>query len=194
MKSFFAKYWILYYIIFFLLLGVLVYSLIKLKSNHDLHSKINHLEEKVNDCCNAKENISDDVDRIRENEGNIGELTVTLIWNSIDDLDLALREPSGEMIYYKKFNSRDNLFSPNGGQLDVDMNVDELSIEPVENINYENNLVKGKYFVFLNLYEKRSNRPVEYQLIVRKNKKIIHSITGKVEKVNHLENILSFEI
>jgi uncharacterized protein YfaP (DUF2135 family) len=152
------------------------------------------LEEKVNDCCNAKENISDDVDRIRENEGNIGELTVTLIWNSIDDLDLALREPSGEMIYYKKFNSRDNLFSPNGGQLDVDMNVDELSIEPVENINYENNLVKGKYFVFLNLYEKRSNRPVEYQLIVRKNKKIIHSITGKVEKVNHLENILSFEI
>ena len=199
MKNFFYKYWVVYYIIFFFLLGILIYALIELKTNNDLYNRLDQMNEKVNNCCEAKNNITDDIaddiERIKDNNGGIGELTVTLIWNTIDDLDLGLREPSGKFIYYKEFSrNTDRKISPDGGQLDIDMNAADYSMEPVENINYVNNIVNGSYHVYVNLYESRSGQPVEYQLIIRKNQKIIHSQIGTSQTQGKQEKIISFKI
>ena len=45
-----------------------------------------------------------------------GELEVSLAWDTLSDLDLAVREPSGQVIHGY------HAISPSGGQLDVDAN------------------------------------------------------------------------
>ena len=59
-----------------------------------------------------------------------GDVQVTLRWGSTADLDLAVTDPTGATIYYKK------PASPSGGKLDVDAHGDckQLSHAPVENI------------------------------------------------------------
>ena len=58
-----------------------------------------------------------------------GDVQVTLIWYTTDDLDLWVTDPEGVSIGY----SNDN--SPSGGELDVDANAGSLpTSEPVENI------------------------------------------------------------
>jgi hypothetical protein len=59
-----------------------------------------------------------------------GDVRVTLLWDTVDDLDLHVTEPSGTEIYY--FNKT----SPSGGELDVDSNAGcaNPQTNPVENI------------------------------------------------------------
>ena len=64
-----------------------------------------------------------------ENLGT-GDVQVTLIWDSINDLDLWVTDPAGETIYYQHKNSASN------GDLDVDANpgCNDPTTSPVENI------------------------------------------------------------
>ena len=67
----------------------------------------------------------DEVDERRADaEGRTGELTVSLAWNTTDDLDLAVREPGGTIIYHK------NRRSASGGELDVDRNFGTIENGP----------------------------------------------------------------
>ncbi|MGB3296157.1 MAG: hypothetical protein WBB01_24490 [Phormidesmis sp.] len=79
-----------------------------------------------------------------------GDVQVTLRWNTADDLDLLVRDPSGDEVSY---------FQPeiaSGGQLDVDANSDcsERMAEPVENIFWPTDGgVPGNYVVEVDLFD-----------------------------------------
>ena len=67
--------------------------------------------------------------RLEREGAKAGQLSVSLMWNETDDLDLHCVEPSGEHIYYSHETSKD------GAHLDVDMNAGgSLSTTPVENM------------------------------------------------------------
>ena len=59
-----------------------------------------------------------------------GDIQVTLRWNTADDLDLVVLDPSGATVSYL------NSAVPSGGQLDVDANgfCESSGFSPVENI------------------------------------------------------------
>lgn len=106
-----------------------------------------------------------DIDRIRDSlGGQTGEITVTLAWNSIDDLDLYLIEPNGESIYFQ------NKKSLNGGILDIDRNAEGnlLSENPIENIYYHSTPPNGKYKILVNFYRDNSyQRAVPYKVYLK---------------------------
>lgn len=87
--------------------------------------------------------------RRREQRGLDGEITVTLIWNSNDDLDLSVLCPDGEPIYYGQKNH-------GNGCLDLDANAGSVtSDQPVENIFFARIPQSGLYRVIVNNYNSR---------------------------------------
>lgn len=78
-----------------------------------------------------------------------GEITLSLFWDTIDDVDLHCITPSGAEIYYS--NPRTD-----GGVLDVDKNVGPPFVtDAVENIYFEEP-GHGTYRVFVENYEERT--------------------------------------
>ncbi len=91
---------------------------------------------------------------IEEFEGRLGregadqgDVQISLIWHNYNDLDLHVRTPSGEVIYYRHKRALC------GGQLDVDMNVRGtiLSLQPVENVCWQR-APQGMFTVSVNHY------------------------------------------
>ncbi len=79
-----------------------------------------------------------------------GDVQVTLRWNTTDDLDLYVKDPAGDEVYYG------NPAVASGGQLDVDANLGcvEQMAEPVENIFWPTGGgVPGDYVVTVDLFE-----------------------------------------
>jgi len=75
-----------------------------------------------------------------------GQIQISLAWDTHDDLDLHVYDPSGVEIWHK------NKYSASRGELDVDMNWSEnptfLSARPVENIFWpKNGAPSGRYKV-----------------------------------------------
>jgi len=91
-----------------------------------------------------------------------GDVQVTLIWNTTDDLDLWVTGPSGEKIYYQDKNSND------GGELDVDANAgcNSVTNQPVENIFWPTaNAPRGQYLIEVHYYDECEDRaPLDYQV------------------------------
>jgi uncharacterized protein YfaP (DUF2135 family) len=85
-----------------------------------------------------------------------GEITISMTWNSTDDLDLHVITPDGNEIYW-------NDTEVDGGVLDVDANSDEdyLSTTPVENVYFAEPMA-GEYWVYILDYEDRSEGDTEY--------------------------------
>ena len=78
-----------------------------------------------------------------------GDIQVTLRWTSTDDLDLAVTDPSGQVVTY--FNPN----IPSGGQLDVDANAacSGDGSSPIENIFWPpSRAPQGNYSVEVNLF------------------------------------------
>lgn len=102
----------------------------------------------------------DEFDRRLEREGadRDADMLVTLTWDGDADLDLHIVCPNGQRIYFG---------SPNacGGRLDVDMNAGRISMEPVENIQF-NRPAPGPYRIEVDNYNPRSagNRAVPYRV------------------------------
>jgi hypothetical protein len=95
-------------------------------------------------------------DRVKRAGGNVtGDLCCRLSWFNYDDLDLHMTEINRRYeIYYGNRQQR----SPNGGQLDVDMNaVGRQTREPVENIFYGNQhtMREGDYVLSVHQFTKR---------------------------------------
>lgn len=98
-------------------------------------------------------NIADSIkERVKAAGGNVvGELRTSLSWSNHDDLDIHVKEPNGNVIF---FNNKRSLTS---GWLDVDMNASTLSRSPVENIIWtdKSKMVEGVYQVVVNNYQHR---------------------------------------
>lgn len=78
-----------------------------------------------------------------------GDIQVTLRWTTTDDLDLAVRDPSGNIVAYY------NRSVPSGGQLDVDANAGcgEQNISPIENIFWPSGgAPQGQFSIEVNLF------------------------------------------
>lgn len=138
-------------------------------------SIISRISRQIDICCSTRsetvidEELEDDFERrIIHHGGESGELTVSLLWNTKDDLDLAVIQPiRGDTIYYKR--PTDNA---TGGKLDVDKNRQnsEPVIDPVENIRWLSNPPKGDYKINVSFFHPRSTTgaSVEFQIQVKK--------------------------
>lgn len=108
-----------------------------------------------NGCSNDVEIDSTASDAVRQAEavGSTGALKVTLLWNFHADLDLHVKQPNGNVIYYKE-----NKDPSTGGFLDVDNR--EGGNGAAENI-FWNEPPKGQYLVSLNYYDKAQSGRAE---------------------------------
>ena len=86
-----------------------------------------------------------------------GVITISMLWNTTDDIDLHVITPSGEEINYGNRQA-------GGGMLDVDMQVSYFVDNPVENIFFET-AERGTYSVFIVNFTDRN--PGDSEVLVR---------------------------
>lgn len=102
-------------------------------------------------------------ERVKAAGGSVtGDVCVRLAWFNYDDLDLYVKEPDGNVIYFGSPRSRSS-----GGALDVDMNRGSgQTREPVENIAFPSmaQMKVGKYIVSVNNYSKRESSNVGFEV------------------------------
>jgi len=81
-------------------------------------------------------------------------LSVSLLWQNFNDLDLIVTEPDGNKISFKN----------KDGKLDIDANVRTHVSDPVENINWKKGFVKsGQYKVEVGFFRRHPNVPLQNQ-------------------------------
>lgn len=102
--------------------------------------------------------------RVQRAGGRSGEIQFSLAWDNRSDLDLHILTPDGEHIWYRRPRSG------SGGFLDVDMNVQGESTEPVENVQWSGRSLPdgGRYRVGVHLYKDRNRgKATSFQLRVK---------------------------
>ncbi len=193
-SNFFYRNWWLFYLVFFLLLGLLIYSFMYDNNGHSTRQTIAVLSKKLEDCENKNRVVENDSIRVISNEGQFGCLSFTLIWDSVDDLDLHIKDARNNNIYYKNYcKSCDNKFSSAGGQLDVDLNAGGAkSNQPVENVYFRCTPPAGIYTAKVHYFEKRNNSPVNYKLFIRNNGRIEKELTGTLYEENEVVEIIRY--
>ena len=106
--------------------------------------------------------------RRKREKARSGKVTVTLIWDNINDLDLHIECPNGQTISYKTKEAC-------RGKLDIDQNrlVDfrsfwSLVSNPVENVYLEENALQGEYTVIVHFFgeNKPSSSPTTFKVKV----------------------------
>lgn len=92
----------------------------------------------------------EEMKKIRDKAGaESGEITISLFWETEDDLDLRCKTPGGKEVYY-------NLPYTDGGTLDVDANKEGSIVEhPMENIYFEKPGI-GQYQIYIVNYKDRT--------------------------------------
>lgn len=121
------------------------------------------LEEKVHQCELPQ---STDAQRLEREGSSTGVINVSLIWNNRHDLDLVVKDPNGELIYFRNKQAR------SGGYLDIDQNASGRSVsEPIENIKWDQGteILPGKYEIYVVFYKvfgaDKQIDPTPYQVI-----------------------------
>lgn len=95
-------------------------------------------------------------DRVSQAGGKKGEVQFALAWHNVNDVDLHVIAPEGDRISHMRRRL------PDGGMLDVDMNVKGESRQPVENVRWILNAPAGRYTVMVHLFRIHSpTRPGE---------------------------------
>jgi uncharacterized protein YfaP (DUF2135 family) len=130
-------------------------------------------------------------ERVKSAGGNVtGDLRCSLSLFNYDDLDLHMKEPNGNEIYYgSKFSNA------TGGNLDVDMNAGSgKSRNAVENICYPHRkkMIEGTYKLIVNNYCKRETSDVGFDVEVEFDGNI-HSFHYP-HAVKSQENVIVAEI
>lgn len=97
-----------------------------------------------------------------------GDVQVTLRWNSLDDLDLAVTDPDGNTAFFA------DPSIPSGGQLDVDSNAGCMSQfeNPVENVFWEPGTApEGNYVAGVTLFTRCNGdrNPIPFELSITLN-------------------------
>jgi hypothetical protein len=156
-----------------IVLGVMIIRIPHWTGNNSREAALlSRLNQQLEICCNSvvdnPEISEEEIERrIIDFGGTSGELTISLLWNTMDDLDLAVITPNGrDTIYYKR------PLHVSGGKLDVDKNRQDLLpvTDPVENIRWLSNPPKGKYRICVSLFSLRTNGGgvVPFQIQVKK--------------------------
>ena len=89
--------------------------------------------------------------RVQKAGGQTGAVQFSLIWETMNDLDLHVRTPRGLHLYYGNRRA-------GNGWLDVDMNVEPQTVEPVENMFFTKS-ERGKYTVFVDHFKQHPGQP-----------------------------------
>lgn len=129
-----------------------------------------------------------------ETKGGRGSLKINLKWNTIDDLDLHVFDPSGFEIYY---GSKEHEYDGVKGKLDIDANASNPYIStPQENIFWEEgkNAPIGKYKVQVVLYTKRDNlEKIPFAVTIYPGKGDVKTFAGKIEAIKIPQDVIQFE-
>lgn len=137
------------------------------------------------------DSLSDElIERVDSAGGKVGAITISLMWNTIDDVDLKLELPSGKDIWFKKRKDEST-----GGLLDKDSNrpFSELTDRPIENI-YINNPERGRYRVKINWFQNRSrNEYVDIYFLVRINGDILYTSPVTLYEVRSWQTYYEFD-
>lgn len=124
----------------------------------------------------------------RHNAGS-GDVRISLVWHTRDDLDLHVITPSGERIWYE------NRTSSCCGMLDVDMNRDHESVEPVENVFWPvGQAPQGTFKVIVKLYKRFGASPpiVKYHVRVE-NRGEKNVYRGTVSEFDRVATVTTFQ-
>ena len=123
-------------------------------------------------------------------EPQTGDVQVTLEWYDTADLDLHVRDPFGDHVYY------DNPRVSSGGELDVDANhpCGVATSSPLENVYWPwGGAPSGEYEVAVNYFgECYSEGTVEYRVTVRVDGDVLDTFSGTISPYEQ-EYITSFE-
>lgn len=192
-NGFFHKYWWLFYLAFFFLLGLLIYSLMYDDHYNTTNERISALNRQLEDCGD-RNIIQNDSIRVISNEGQFGCLSFTLVWNSTDDLDLHINDARDNNISYENYcKTCDNKFSNAGGQLDVDLNAGSIDTnQPLENVYFKCTPPAGVYTARIHMYKKRNNYPVNYKLFIRNNGSIVKEFAGSINLQDEVKEIIRY--
>ena len=151
--------------------------------NNDMMDVGNPLFSGVEGNGMGGEGLSGDIQRLASYGAKKGLVTVSLIWNTRDDLDLHLVRDARlprlgtynfqDMVYYAK---RTNKW----GHLDIDMNVFPDTDKPVEKI-YMSDYHPGRYGVYIHLYRSHTRaKEIKFRVIIQRegseNPKVIDSV------------------
>lgn len=116
----------------------------------------------VSEATATGDSVSEFAERRRQNGGGEGVLTISLIWESIDDIDLKIQHSDGTQVYCD--NRRTTW-----GELDLDANVgssvinsQSLTTSPIENVFGDG--TPGVYYVIVSLYQRRTQGPIPFAL------------------------------
>jgi len=135
-------------------------------------------------------------DRLKREGAKKGDITISLAWDTFDDLDLHVYVPSGKHIYYGDRFSDDGLCN-----LDVDMNAGgNDSSEPIENVfcgdlDKKKEAPLGHYkIVVQNFSYKGSTRgsAIPFRVIVEKNGEK-ETFTGQCRDSGEASNVVVAE-
>jgi hypothetical protein len=126
-----------------------------------------------------------------------GDITISLAWDTFDDLDLHIMCPSGEEISFRNTVSDDGLCL-----LDVDMNVDGSSREPIENVFMGNldemiEAPRGKYEVLVQNFAYHEEGATEttiipFRVVIEKNGRK-EKFDGKCQGSGENSNVMVHE-
>jgi hypothetical protein len=126
--------------------------------------------------------------RREESNAKLGLITVSMIWDPKEDLDMALQQPNGKIINYYD-GKRDPVTE---GQHDVDWKPGS-SNKPLENINIQKP-ESGTYKVYVRRYTKKVNAPaIDYKLTVDMNNKH-YNASGKVRDINREDKYKNWQM
>ena len=113
--------------------------------------------------------------------GEIGNLTVSLIWDTTDDLDLFVFEPDGTRV------GPGDPKSKNGGVLDVDANYETITSNPMENIYWELP-PKGHYNIQIKCFQPRETqrgKPIKFACEILKMKSDLLKYSGEIKAISN---------
>ena len=123
-------------------------------------------------------------DVLSELQAGVGEITVSMMWDSEDDLDLHMQTPDGSEIYYGNREA-------GGGNLDVDANTSgNMMANPVENI-YFTSPEGGEYSIWIIDYSDRSDGTTNYVVRVTVGDQS-QQFTGTIDGSSSCQDITSF--
>ncbi len=115
-----------------------------------------------------------------------GEITISLLWDSEDDLDLHVFTPDGSEIYYGNKEA-------GGGVLDVDANAFSSSLmpNPVENIYFESP-EDGEYWVYVINYHDRTEGSATNYLVRLQVGDEVQTFSGVLTNEDESAEIVGF--
>jgi len=131
------------------------------------------------------------VQRMKRENASVGPLTFTLLWDNMNDLDLLIRSPNGEIIHH---GSRQ---SSNGGSLELDMNAKGRTKRPIENVLWMQDVPNGPYHVFVHHHSKHGrlfdSDPTTYTVRIS-SKDELYSSEGRISNGEPVKHIGCFNI